>query len=63
MLDYIIVVDAAREWHEANMRLNPSHYSRVLRFFGASAVDAVSNNIGVGVHFNAYVDIEFVFIW
>ena len=58
MLDYIIVVDDARAWHEANMRLNPSHYSRVLRFFGASAVDAVSNTIGVGVHFNAYVDIE-----
>lgn len=58
MLDYIVVVDDAHKWHEENMRLNPSHYSRVLRAFGANGVDAVSNTVGVGVHFNAYVDID-----
>ena len=58
MLDYVIVVEDAHKWHEENIELNPSHYSKLMRVFGATGVNLVSDNVGIGIHFNTFVDID-----
>jgi hypothetical protein len=59
MLDYIIVTDNAKEFHEKNMDMNPKHYSRIARvLLGANYLQRVSDFVGCGVHFNAFVEIE-----
>uniref|UniRef100_A0A7S0QSL2 Phosphatidate cytidylyltransferase, mitochondrial n=1 Tax=Pyramimonas obovata TaxID=1411642 RepID=A0A7S0QSL2_9CHLO len=55
MVDYILVVDCPLKWHTANLQRNTHHYASYLRSLGPSAVTAVAENIGVGVHFNSYV--------
>ena len=63
MLDYIVAVDDARSWHAENIDKNPQHYSRLAKLFGnannnGSALSQLSNSIGCGVHFNAFVAID-----
>ena len=60
MLDYVIVVEDAHKWHEENIELNPSHYSsQMLEVFGATGCEfGASDNVGIGIHFNTFVDID-----
>ncbi|KAH9534314.1 hypothetical protein CY35_18G101500 [Sphagnum magellanicum] len=38
-----------------NIQLHPNHYSSWLAYFGGDFVTSVAENVGVGVHFNAFV--------
>jgi translocator assembly and maintenance protein 41 len=55
MVDYVFAVRSPLEWHSENMRRNPSHYAPHLRVLGPSAVVAIADRVGVGVHFNTLV--------
>eukprot|EP00897_Mesotaenium_endlicherianum_P005196 jgi/Mesen1/4704/ME000241S03739 len=49
-------VSASKQRNDTeNLERNPSHYASLLRRFGGSAVVAVADHVGVGVHFNTLV--------
>jgi translocator assembly and maintenance protein 41 len=50
-------VDDPVAWHAANLARNRRHYS-LLGAAGPSAVAAVAERVGVGVHFNAFARVE-----
>ena len=54
MVDYIFAVDDPVSWHAANLECNARHYSPLMRAAGASAVVAVADSVGTGVHFNPF---------
>ncbi|CCH44863.1 Mitochondrial import protein MMP37 [Wickerhamomyces ciferrii] len=54
--DLIFGVTYPDHWHSINMKLNPNHYSS-LKYFGSSTV-AKFQEIGAGVYFNPYVEIN-----
>ncbi|PON48000.1 Mitochondrial matrix Mmp [Trema orientale] len=57
LVDYILGVPNPQEWHAENLKLNRDHYaSCILRLGGARLVTEVADKIGVGVHFNPYVN-------
>jgi translocator assembly and maintenance protein 41 len=53
MLDLILVVDDAEQWHRSNLSENPHHYSGV-RHLGASAVSLLQK-MPAGVYYNTLI--------
>lgn len=54
--DLIFAVTYPDHWHSINMKFNPEHYSS-LRYFGSSVISKFQE-IGAGVYFNPFVDID-----
>lgn len=57
MIDLILGVSHTQHWHSLNLRQHRSHYS-FLGSLGSGAVSYVQDNLGAGVYFNPYVDIQ-----
>ncbi|XP_052272135.1 phosphatidate cytidylyltransferase, mitochondrial-like [Dreissena polymorpha] len=57
MLDFILVVDNALQWHSENLAMNNHHYS-FLRRFGPQAISNIQSKYGAGVYFNTLVPFE-----
>ncbi|KAJ1991434.1 Mitochondrial translocator assembly and maintenance protein 41 [Dimargaris cristalligena] len=57
LVDVILAVTHPQHWHSLNMQQNPHHYS-ALRLLGSAAVNYVQDQIGAGVYFNPYVNIN-----
>lgn len=55
-IDVIMGVNDPTNWHDANLKLNPSHYS-ALGYMGPRTILHVQA-LGAGVYFNPYVPIE-----
>ena len=55
MLDIVLVVDDTLEWHEANMKINRSHYSAVARVFGPELISSLQDDFGANMYFNTMV--------
>ncbi|GAX80838.1 hypothetical protein CEUSTIGMA_g8273.t1 [Chlamydomonas eustigma] len=59
MTDLIFVVEDARSWHRKNISVNPDHYSWLFRSkYGHHMVCDLAESVGVGVHFNALVQVN-----
>ncbi|KAK9348520.1 mitochondrial matrix Mmp37-domain-containing protein [Lipomyces starkeyi] len=56
-VDLIFGVTYTQHWHSLNISQYPDHYS-FLRRLGSGAVSYVQDNIGPGVYFNPYVEIN-----
>lgn len=56
MVDYILGVPDPLQWHSENMERNRRHYSKWMAALGPKAVTHVADRIGVGVHFNPFVE-------
>lgn len=56
-VDLIFGVSYSDHWHSLNMRQHPQHYSS-LRWLGSRAVSFVQENIGAGLYFNPYVEMD-----
>lgn len=54
MVDFIIVVDDAEEWHSLNLKMNKNHYS-FLRFLGAKRLTNIQNNYAARIYYNTLV--------
>jgi len=54
--DLIFAVTYPEHWHSINMRHNKDHYSS-LRYFGSNVVSKFQE-VGAGVYFNPYVEID-----
>jgi len=52
MLDLILVVDDAEEWHRQNFVMNRDHYAEPMRTLGPNFVSRVQRNYPAGVYFN-----------
>jgi translocator assembly and maintenance protein 41 len=57
MVDLILVVDNAQEWHSWNLNQHPSHYALLPRICGAN-VCARLQNTGPGVYFHTNIHLE-----
>ncbi|KAG2501264.1 hypothetical protein HYH03_001071 [Edaphochlamys debaryana] len=57
ILDFIFAVHDEQKWHETNLKRNPEHYSWVGNL-GANALCAITEAVGVGVHFNTLVQLD-----
>ncbi|KAJ1981366.1 Mitochondrial translocator assembly and maintenance protein 41 [Dimargaris xerosporica] len=57
LVDFILAVTHAQHWHSINLQQNPHHYSG-LRHFGSGLIAKVQKDIGAGVYFNPYVEIN-----
>lgn len=55
-IDLIFAVTYPEHWHSINMRYNKDHYSS-LKYFGSGVVSKFQD-IGAGVYFNPYVEID-----
>lgn len=55
MVDYILGVADPIQWHTENLQRNRDHYSFLMAFLGAKTITEVAEQIGAGVHFNAFV--------
>ncbi|CAH2065013.1 unnamed protein product [Thlaspi arvense] len=57
MVDYILGVSDPMQWHSENLKMNSDHYaSWMVHLGGAKLITKVADNIGVGVHFNPFVN-------
>ncbi|KAI0523248.1 hypothetical protein KFK09_005642 [Dendrobium nobile] len=56
MVDYIIGVADPEKWHAENFERNKIHYSRWMSILGPKMITCVADKIGVGVHFNPFVE-------
>lgn len=56
-IDLIFGVDDPIAWHHENLLRNPSHYSGI-RYFGASRIAWIQEQLGAGVYFNPFVRIN-----
>ncbi|XP_004504646.1 uncharacterized protein [Cicer arietinum] len=57
MIDYILGVSDPKQWHSENLKLNKHHYaSWMVHLGGERLITDVADRIGVGVHFNAFVN-------
>jgi hypothetical protein len=57
MMDFIFGVSHPGHWHALNMQQNPHHYSS-LRLLGSNTVSTIQDDVGAGVYFNPYVEIN-----
>ncbi|OQV19606.1 Phosphatidate cytidylyltransferase, mitochondrial [Hypsibius exemplaris] len=57
MLDYILVVDNAVQWHTANLARNRGHYS-FLKYGGPDFITEIQRKYGAGIYFNTLVPFE-----
>lgn len=55
MVDYILGVADPIQWHTENLQRNRDHYSFLMAYLGAKTITEVAEEIGAGVHFNAFV--------
>ncbi|CAL9082515.1 unnamed protein product, partial [Musa acuminata var. zebrina] len=55
-VDYILGVADPIQWHSENLERNRHHYSKWMGRLGPSAINWVAYGIGVGVHFNPFVE-------
>ena len=53
-VDLILAVNNSFKFHEANLKLNPNHYS-FLRHFGPSTITRMQETRGARIYFNPYV--------
>ncbi|PIA50361.1 hypothetical protein AQUCO_01300837v1 [Aquilegia coerulea] len=57
MVDYILGVSDPIKWHSENLELNRDHYaSWMVHLGGAKMITLVADKVGVGVHFNPFVN-------
>lgn len=56
-VDLILAVNNSLKFHEANLKLNPSHYS-FLRHFGVSTITRMQETRGARIYFNPYVKFQ-----
>ena len=56
-VDLIIAVNNTFKFHEANLKMNPSHYS-FLRHFGAPTITRLQEARGARIYFNPYVKFD-----
>ncbi|KAJ7969405.1 phosphatidate cytidylyltransferase, mitochondrial [Quillaja saponaria] len=57
MTDYILGVADPKQWHSENLKWNKNHYaSWMVHLGGAKLITQVADEIGVGVHFNPFVN-------
>lgn len=57
MVDYIIVVDDAEDWHSMNLKMNKNHYS-CIRFVGAENLAKFQRSYGPRIFYNTLVRID-----
>ena len=57
MLDFVFVLENARQWHEENLKKQPTHYSFVGRI-GSNAVVSLQDKYGAGMYYNTLVPVE-----
>lgn len=57
MVDLIFGVTYTQHWHSLNLGQHRDHYS-FLGALGSGAVSYVQDNLGAGVYFNPYVEIN-----
>ena len=58
MVDLLLMVDDPTAWHAENMARNANHYAFLPRALGPQAVNRVAEDVGIGLHFNAYVRMD-----
>ncbi|CAE6050828.1 unnamed protein product [Arabidopsis arenosa] len=57
MVDYILGVSDPMQWHSQNLKMNSDHYaSWMVHLGGARLITNVADKVGVGVHFNPFVN-------
>ncbi|KAK4783860.1 hypothetical protein SAY86_018228 [Trapa natans] len=57
MVDFILGVPNPIQWHSQNLKLNRDHYaSWIARIGGEKLITRIAEDIGVGVHFNPFID-------
>lgn len=56
-VDMVFGVSYPEHWHWLNMKQYPHHYSG-LRWLGSNVVSHVQDDLGAGMYFNPYVDIN-----
>ncbi|CAH8267792.1 unnamed protein product [Arabidopsis lyrata] len=57
MVDYILGVSDPMKWHSLNLKMNSDHYaSWMVHLGGARLITNVADKVGVGVHFNPFVN-------
>lgn len=56
MIDLILAVNDPQNWHQQNIKMNPSHYS-FLKWLGEGSVAAYQDHWGAKVYFNTLVPI------
>lgn len=57
MIDLMFGVTYTQHWHSLNLSQHRDHYS-FLGAFGSGAISYVQDNLGAGVYFNPYVEIN-----
>ncbi|QDZ19134.1 mitochondrial matrix protein Mmp37 [Chloropicon primus] len=57
VVDYIIAVSNAEEWHAENLQANPAHYGWTSRFIGGKRTARIAERVGLGIHFNPFVNV------
>lgn len=55
MVDLLLAVNNAEEWHTANMAINPGHYSMLARAAGPTSVAWAQRHMGAGLWYNTLV--------
>ncbi|CAI9090680.1 OLC1v1025499C1 [Oldenlandia corymbosa var. corymbosa] len=59
MVDCILGVSDPEKWHSENLKMNHNHYASWLAHLGgARLITCVADNIGAGVHFNPFVNLN-----
>lgn len=58
MIDMVFCVDQPLQWHADNLRANPTHYSGLGRFCGATGINYYQNGIGAKVYCNTLVPLD-----
>ncbi|GAV75041.1 Mmp37 domain-containing protein [Cephalotus follicularis] len=57
MIDYVLGVSDPEQWHAENLKMNADHYAKRMGLMGgAKLITLVADKIGVGVHFNPFVE-------
>lgn len=56
-VDLIFAVENPLNWHAINIQQNPGHYS-FLKYFGPRGTSWVQQNLGAGVYFNPFVNVN-----
>ncbi len=57
VVDYILAVDNAQQWHAENAAANPRHYGGLSKLIGGKSTAILADTVGLGVHFNPYVQV------
>lgn len=56
MIDIVVAVDDALQWHQENLSRNPTHYSLLMTLLGHSAISRLQrSSFGARVYFNTII--------